>query len=117
MNIFRSNTTHAPLIPFLYEYECINLLCTQSKDARTVHVPVLSLSHSFTNVDPTTTSSITSTVEILQQSVGIQWVGEMWVLDSGDVPYPAIVLTVDDDDIEMQVMHKIGSDRYCNFSR
>lgn len=29
-----------------------------------------------------------------------------------DVPYPGIVQDVDDDDIEVKVMHKIGVNRY-----
>jgi hypothetical protein len=69
----------------------------------------------FANPDYTTPSSNTPTensVGTFQQSVDSQLVGKWCVVKYDDVPYPGIVQNVDDDDIEVQVMHKIGNNRY-----
>lgn len=50
--------------------------------------------------------------ETYQQSVDSHLVGKWCVVNYDDVPYPGVVQNVDDDDIEVQVMHKIGSNRY-----
>lgn len=62
-----------------------------------------------------TTSPTTSTenaVDTFQRSIESKLVGQMCVVLYDDIPYPGVVQNVDDNDVEVQVMHTIGNNRY-----
>jgi hypothetical protein len=56
------------------------------------------------DVDPPTESN--------PNSADTDWIGKWCVVLYDDVPYPGIVQDVDDEDLEVKVMHKIGQNRY-----
>lgn len=58
-----------------------------------------------------TTSPTTSTkndVDTFQASIESKLVGQMCVVLYDDIPYPGVVQNVNDNDVEVKVMHKIG---------
>lgn len=66
--------------------------------------------HEASTASPTTSTE--NSVDTFQKSIDSQLVGKWCVVLYDDIPYPGVVQNVDDDDVEVQVMHKIGNNQY-----
>lgn len=63
--------------------------------------------HEVSTASPTTSTE--NSVDAFQKSIDSQLVGKWCVVLYDDIPYPGVVQNVDDDDVEVEVMHKIGN--------